>query len=407
VRACEEDAAEEDAMKIALCVSSLPLSGIGTSIGIIRSGLSNTGHIVDVLVTSDRPGADLERARRNGWSIRCCCEGVRFLRERLRLTLKCLSDYDVIINNHSMETQLIAACLPGNIIRISVMRALSDSALEQVSLNSQYFDAAVAISQEMWTVMEDTSEIRCPVHLIPNCTEGKANGHIELDSPIKIAYVGWLRKRDKNVLLLPDIVTCLNKYNIDFSLTIAGDGPDRRVLEEKMEQVKGKSRVMILGEVSRDRALDILKKSHFTLIPSFYEGLSNVMLESMALGSVPIASNIPNFQWVLGDVATKLQVPISSPDAYAKRIVELSADTSEYNTIQGYLRQRQQTMFTPEKTVSGYLDLISKLKTDRNIEDLVSVPFDSVTLPRKYRRQCQVWWRCLQIARDCLQIRTL
>ncbi len=335
-------------MKIALCVSSLPLSGVGTSIGIILSGLSNAGHEVDVVITSWDPGSDFERAKRDGWSIKCCCEGVRFLKERLRRTLECLSCYDVIINNHSVA-QLVAPCLPSDIIRISVMRGINDS-------------------------------------------------------PIRIAYVGWLRNRDKNVLLLPEIVACLYKHNIDFFLTIAGDGPDRRVLEEKMDRVEGKSRVAMLGEVPRGEARDILRKSHFTLIPSFYEGLSNVMLETMALGSVPIASNIANFQWVLGDAAAKLQVPISSADAYAKWIVELAADTKEYYKIQGYLRERQRTMFTPEKTINGYLALITKLKTHHRAKNFASVPFDKLILPGRYKRQCAVWWRCLQIARDCLRV---
>lgn len=391
-------------MKIALCLSSLPLSGVGTSIGIICSGLSNAGHEVDVILTSWDPGGDFEKAKRDGWPIECCCEGVRFLRERLRITLERLNRYDVIINNHSMETQLVAPCLPSDIIRISVMRGINDSAIEQVSLNSQYFDAAVAISQEMQRVMKETSEIQCPIHLIPNCTEAKADGLTELDSPIKISYIGWLRKRDKNALLLPEIVACLYKHNKDFFLTIAGDGPDRRVLEEKMDKVEGKSRVEMLGEVPRGKARDILRKSHFTLIPSHYEGLSNVMLETMALGSVPIASNIANFQWVLGDVAAKLQVPISSADAYARRIVELAADTTEYNKIQGYLRERQRTMFTPEKTVNGYLALIAQLKTNHSAKNFASVLFDKLALPRRYRRQCRLWWRCLQIARDCLRL---
>lgn len=391
-------------MKIVLCLSSLPLSGIGTSVGIVRSGLSNAGHEVDVLITSCDPGGDCERAKRDGWPIECCCEGVRFLRERLRRTLEHLNRYDVIIINHSIETQLVAPCLSSNIVRISVMRSINDSAIEQVSLNSQYFDAAIAVSLEMQQVMRETSGIQCPIHLIPNCTKAKADGLTELDSPIRIAYVGWLRKRHKNALLLPEIVTCLYKYNIDFSLTIAGDGPDRRILEEKMDQVEVKSRVAMLGEIPRGKARDILRKSHFTLIPSYYEGLSNVMLETMALGSVPIASNIANFQWVLGDVAAKLQVPISSADAYARRIVELAADPAEYYKIQGYLRERQQTMFTPEITVNGYLSLIAQLKTHHSAKNFASVPFDKLALPGRYRHQCTVWWRCLQIARDCLRV---
>lgn len=391
-------------MKIALCLSSLPLSGVGTSIGIIRSGLSNAGHEVDVLITSCNPGSDFERAKRDGWSVKCCCKGVRFLRERLRVTLECLSHYDVIINNHSIETQLVSPCLPSDIIRISVMRGINDSAIEQLSLNSQYFDAAVAISLEMQRVMKEASRIQCPIHLIPNCTEAETDELTKLDSQIRIAYVGGLRRRDKNILLLPEIVACLYKHNKDFFLTIAGDGPDRRILEEKMDKVDSKSRVEVLGEVPRDKAEDILRKSHFTLIPSHYEGLSNVMLETMALGSVPITSNIANFQWVLGDVAAKLQVPISSADAYAKRIIELVANPTEYYKIQGYLHERQRTMFTPKKTVNGYLALIAKLKTHHRAKNFASVPFDKLALPGRYRRRCTVWWRFLQIARDCLHV---
>jgi glycosyltransferase involved in cell wall biosynthesis len=171
-----------------------------------------------------------------------------------------------------------------------------------------------------------------------------------------------------------------------------------------MDKVEVKSRVAMLGEIPRGEAWDILRKSHFTLIPSHYEGLSNVMLETMALGSVPIASNIANFQWVLGDVAVKLQVPISSADAYAGRIVELAADTKEYYKIQGYLRQRQRTMFTPEKTINGYLALVAQLKTQHSAKNIASVPFDKLGLPGRYKRQCTMWWRCLQIARDCLHV---
>ena len=359
---------------------------------------------MDVLITSHNVGDDLERARRDGWPIERCCEGVRFLKERLRRTLECLSRYDVIINNHSMETQLVAPCLPSDIIRISVMRVITDSAIEHLSLNSRYFDAAVAISQEMQRVMKETSGILCPTHPIPNCTEANTDHLSKLNSPVRIAYVGRIENRHKNVLLLPEIVTCLCRRNVDFDLTIAGDGPDRRALAEKMEKVEGRGGVAMLGEISRGEAQDILGKSHFTLIPSYYEGLSNVMLESMALGSVPIASNLANFRWVLGDVAAKLQVPVSSADAYARRIVELTADTNEYHKIQDYLRKRQGTMFTPEKTVNGYLALITKLKTQHNAKNFASVPFDRLALPSRYRRQCTVRWRCLQIARDCLPV---
>ncbi|MHC4297190.1 MAG: glycosyltransferase family 4 protein [Planctomycetota bacterium] len=391
-------------MKIALCLTSLPLSGIGTSIGIVRSGLSNAGHEVDVVITSGEPGGDFERARRDGWSVECCCKGVRFLKERLKRTLDCLSGYDLVINNHSAETQLVAPCISGDMMRVSVLRGTNDSAVEMVSLNSQYFDAAVAISLEMQGVMERTPDIQCPVHLIPNCTDAAADELNGLDLPIKIAYVGRIGSKDKNVMVLPDVASKLAARNVDFALTIAGDGPDYHRLQSRIDRVAVADKITMLGEVSRGKARDVLRRSHFTLMPSSYEGLSNVMLEAMALGSVPVASDIANFKWVLGDAAARLQVPVSCAESYAGRIAELAADTAEYHRIQGYLHRRQRDMFTPEKTVSGYLNLIGELKTRRLNRKFESASFSRLSLPRRYERQCTAWWRCLQIARDCLHI---
>lgn len=392
-------------MRIALCLSSLPLSGIGTSIGIIRSGLSKVGHKVDVVITSGSPGGDLERARRDGWSIRCCAEGVRFLRERLKRTLACLGGYDVIINNHSTETQLVAPCLPGSTVRISVMRVTTSSALEQLSLNSRYFDAAVAISQEMLQVMKRTANIECPIHLIPNSTGAYGNGPLKsLSFPIRIAYVGRIQDRHKNILLLPRIVLALDARHIDFTLTVAGNGPDLRRLRADMDRLPIADKVTMVGKVSREAARALLGESHITLLPSHYEGLSNVMLEAMALGSVPVVSDLENFKWVLGDVASRLQVPVSDADRYAERIADLAADPIEYRHIQTYLRDRQRAMFTPEMTVNGYLALIARLKAAHDPRDFVPVRFDRLVLPNRYRRECTVWWRGLQIARDCLHV---
>ncbi len=393
-------------MKIALCLTSLPLSGIGTSIGIIRSGLSKAGHEVDVIITSGNPGGDLERARRDGWSIRCCAEGVRFLRERLKRTLACLSGYDIIINNHSMETQLIAPCLPGDIIRISVIRAGAAGAMEQLALNSRYFDAAVAISQEMQRIVKEAAGLECLVYLIANSTEARSDEFNQPSIPVRVAYVGRIADKDKNVMVLPEIVRALTGRKVDFTLTIAGAGSDLDSLKSRMTALSPGPRVTMLGEVSRNEARTLLRQSHFTLLPSRYEGLSNVMLEAMALGSVPIASDLENFKWVLGDVASKLQVPTGLADGYAERIADLAGNPTEYCRIQAYLRDRQRAMFTPEMTVNGYLALIARLKAAHDPKNFVSVPFQQLQLPRVYRRQCTVWWRCLQMARDSLRVGT-
>jgi glycosyltransferase involved in cell wall biosynthesis len=387
-------------MKTALCVPSLPLSGIGTSIGIIRRGLLEAQHDVDVVITSSEPGDDCERVMAEGWSIKHCGQDVRFMRDRLRRTLECLSSYDVIINNHSIETQLVAPCLSHSTVKISTMRGITRSALELLSMNSRCFQAAVAISQEMKRVMTEAPGIKCPVFLVPNCTDVSNGGFSELKLPAKLAYVGRIRDYDKNIGIIPDIIKSLREQNIAHHMAIAGDGRDLEQLKIKIGHLNVGHNATLYGKLSRDKARAVIKESHFTLLPSFYEGLSNVMLEAMALGSVPIASDLDNFKWVLGEEFDRLTSPVKHADGYARRIVELVSNPAEYGRIQQYLWKRQRTMFTPDVTVNGYLKLIDDIQVTLTPKRDKPPGLDQLRMPPKYARQCTQWWRLMQKARD-------
>ena len=54
-------------MKVDLCLSSLSLNGIGTSIGIIHTDLTPVANDVDVVITSCNSGGDSKRTKRDGW----------------------------------------------------------------------------------------------------------------------------------------------------------------------------------------------------------------------------------------------------------------------------------------------------------------------------------------------------
>jgi hypothetical protein len=124
------------------------------------------------------------------------------------------------------------------------------------------------------------------------------------------------------------------------------------------------------------------------------------MLEGMSTGCVPICSDIDNFRWVLGNVAPQLQCRLNNPEDYAGRIIYLSSDVDTYIEMQKYLRGRQQEMFTPERTIRGYLDMIIEL-TSRNARVLPpSCTFETMPIPRAYRLYCSPLWRLAQKAKD-------
>jgi glycosyltransferase involved in cell wall biosynthesis len=387
-------------MKIAICLPSLPVSGIGTSVGIIHDGLKVAGCRVDVLITGNDAGRDQTYADASGWHVIKVAEGERFLPKRLKATLTALHDgaYDVVLNNTSMETQLILPCLSERMRRVSVMRGLNPRALRMVALNSTHADAIIGISREMVRVLKADRRVRAPVRLIPNCTRVVGGEFPRLSGRLEVCYVGRLAVQDKNALLLPEIAHALKGQGAEFRLRIAGEGPAGDKLRGRLGKLQLRE-VELCGMLSREACRDLLSHSHFALLPSISEGLSNVLLECMALGCLPVCSDIENFKWVLGEAAPQLQCRLHDPQDYAARLLYFNGHENEYRRLQAYLRSRQQELFTPEQTVRGYLDLLAELASTRERALPHACALNRLRLPLK----CWIWsspvWRGLQTAK--------
>ncbi|OGV52218.1 MAG: hypothetical protein A2X49_14310 [Lentisphaerae bacterium GWF2_52_8] len=97
----------------------------------------------------------------------------------------------------------------------------------------------------------------------------------------RLLFVGRLRQ-EKNLASLMDAIKVSS-----FCLDIVGDGPERALLEARVIALGLSERIRFLG-YKRDVA-GIYSAYASLIVPSFSEGLSNVMLESMASG-VPVIS---------------------------------------------------------------------------------------------------------------------
>jgi len=81
-------------------------------------------------------------------------------------------------------------------------------------------------------------------------------------------------------------------------LIIAGDGPDRFMLEQKAQHVKVDTRIEWLGSVSHQELAKVFHRAQVFVRPSRSEGLGNAFLEAMAAGLVvlaPMVGGIPDF----------------------------------------------------------------------------------------------------------------
>ena len=103
----------------------------------------------------------------------------------------------------------------------------------------------------------------------------------------------------KRVGDIVDAVSILIKGGKKLEVALIGDGPQRRLLEQKIEKF-GLSKIFhLFGFLEENEKYSIMGNSKLFILPSEREGFSLSTLEAMAMGCIPIVSK-PKFDEVFG-----------------------------------------------------------------------------------------------------------
>ncbi|MDD3159859.1 MAG: glycosyltransferase family 4 protein [Candidatus ainarchaeum sp.] len=127
------------------------------------------------------------------------------------------------------------------------------------------------------------------------------------------------------------------KFLPDFELIIAGEGPEKKNLEDYI--LKNKlNNVFFIGGKKYSEMINEYQKSDITLIPSITianveEATSISALESMACGVPVIASNVGGLKLLIKNNVNGFLVNQKSPKLIAKKVLELSQNQKLFNLI--------------------------------------------------------------------------
>ncbi len=117
-----------------------------------------------------------------------------------------------------------------------------------------------------------------------------SRNQFSVSNPVKILFVGSLMD-SKGVLLLPEIVKRLESCSIKVELFVAGDGPLFNFLCTSFNK---KDKVHLLGHVDNMKLSELYNLADILILPSYSEGLPNVVIEAMKCGCIPLVSNLPS-----------------------------------------------------------------------------------------------------------------
>ncbi len=130
--------------------------------------------------------------------------------------------------------------------------------------------------------------------------------------------------RRKGIDILLSSLAHLRDRGLQPLLWIAGEGPERAVLQRQAEELALAGQVRFLGHRS-DKA-DLLAACDALVLPSRREGLGVSALEAMAAGRAVVASSVGGLQEVVRHGETGFLVPAEDPKALADALFRLLTD---------------------------------------------------------------------------------
>ncbi len=217
-------------------------------------------------------------------------------------------------------------------------------------LYNRKMDGVIAISQTIADVLAAGGVNREKIRVIHSGVDVVRFRRAEpaprqSDRPV-IGTVAVLEERKGHRVLL-EAAAILKGQGCRLAYRFAGEGSERRHLEEAVSKLGLQEEVAFLGFVSDIPAF--LGAVDVFALPSIYEGLGVAVLEAMAAGKPVVASSVGGIPELVEDQITGILVPPKDAQALAKAIAQLVSRETAARKMGTRASERVQDHFTLEK----------------------------------------------------------
>jgi glycosyltransferase involved in cell wall biosynthesis len=147
--------------------------------------------------------------------------------------------------------------------------------------------------------------------------------------PFQFVTIANLSPR-KNISGLLDAFAEAFEKSSRVSLTIVGDGPERKTLEAQTRQLGIAPQISFLGSLGREAVRDALRNAHAFVLPSHQETFGVVVIEAMATGLPVVATRCGGPEDIVTEETGRL-VPTTDPKALTAALQSMRAHWSAYD----------------------------------------------------------------------------
>ena len=222
-----------------------------------------------------------------------------------------------------------------------------------------HIDGFQALSNHVMTTYSNFGFPEERIHVIPNILDKKflIEHQSDFSDPYHLVYIGGLEKH-KGVQMLPDIMSYL-KINSDmnFNLTIVGDGGLYSDLQNEFEQQELSSRVTFTGQISNDKLPALYAEHDLFVYPGIWnEPFGRVFIESLAAGTPIVGTDVGALENIAGSAGVVTE-PI--PEKLAETINQLVKSTRIERLANN--TKNEACRFSEEQVIKDFENLYSKM----------------------------------------------
>jgi glycosyltransferase involved in cell wall biosynthesis len=147
-------------------------------------------------------------------------------------------------------------------------------------------------------------------------------------SSLRVLLLHRLSPVRETARYMKSIMIALSKASCDagrqVELIIAGDGPERKAVEEAVRDLNyGSVVVRFLGEVPNRTVVSLYGSADVFIMPSYREGFPRVILEAMAAGLPIVATDAGGTAELVGPKQRRFIVPRDFEEEFGKRLHSL------------------------------------------------------------------------------------
>ena len=178
------------------------------------------------------------------------------------------------------------------------------------------------------------------------------------DSEIRILYIGRIL-RSKGINELLEAITIIKEKHKNVKFDIVGFCDED--YEKKLKEYENDNMLTFHGQQSD--VIPYIKKSHAVVLPSYHEGMSNVLLESAASGRPLLASNVPGCQETFDEGVSGFGFEAMDTTSLVEAIdkfIELPYEEKRKMGING--KKKIENEFNRQIIIDAYSEMISSIK---------------------------------------------